>query len=106
MNEIIQKIGQVQYKHICISIVEYSMMLSTLGNHFLDVVTSRDLMKTGLFATVFGKSVYVSRDIAPGFIKFSNKDIPSVREPDDWTCEIPIEFTDQFERISNLKAFW
>ncbi|HKQ22238.1 MAG TPA: hypothetical protein VJS91_09375, partial [Nitrososphaeraceae archaeon] len=75
-------------------------------NHFLDVVTSKELMKTGLFATIFGKSVYISREIPPGFIKFSNKDIPSIKNPDDWTCEIPIEFTDQFERVSSLKAFW
>jgi hypothetical protein len=99
---------QNNIKHICINVNNYMDLFSNEKiSHLLDIITHRDIIQTGLYATFMGKKIWCSVGMPLNSIKISNKEEVSTKISSDWSPIISLnEGLDIIEKVLKLKAFW
>jgi hypothetical protein len=73
IGELLMRAGEFGVPNkICLNAKDYAD-IRKFGRDALDIIDSQELLKTGLFAYLFGIGVYVSRQETPGIIRIVDR---------------------------------
>lgn len=99
-----------KYKHICINIIEFTDILKSYGSAtFADFepITMREVLKTGLYGSLYGTNIWISKMNPPGCVRVSNENVIMAEEK-KWSLPVPLSLAnaENWDRIMKMKAFW
>jgi len=98
---------QSNIKHSCININDYMDLLKDNEDlQLLKIMTHRDIVQTGHYATFFSVKIWCSADMLKNSIKISYKEKVSTKISSDWSPILSLSNGIEIERILQLKAFW
>lgn len=88
------------FNNIAMNISMYTEVLSFYpALQFLTILTNRDAIKLGNYATLLGSNIFISDTVKNKCLRIKNNN--------DWSDNIPLEvFTDNFDKLIKLKIFW
>lgn len=92
-----------KYKSVRINIYTFTVFITdeTLRN-MADFCTDKDIMKSGLYATIGSTKVYVNKIVPPGYIQFSESD-----DNTDWSPSLKLDMDlSELDKIVELMVFW
>lgn len=99
-----------EYRNILINISDFVKLISkeTFGNANMNVAIDRELLATGLYATISECNIYIAKIATPKYVRVSNKTVVSSKDLNDWSPEVVIDDSSTFElsRLFNLKLYW
>jgi hypothetical protein len=95
------------HKNMCIGVETFTKFLTddTFGYFDFEPIT-REKLLTGYYGSIYGCKVWVSKHVSADHICISNLEIEDSRDINKWSISIPIDQTNQYQRIMKLKAFW
>ena len=90
-----------QHKNIVMNINEFTEILKDNSSIIeFSPITSREILKTGLYGSINGMNIYVNKKIAPGTFKTSGLKYPVSNNENDWSLEFSFEsFTKENEHL-------
>lgn len=95
-----------KYKNIAISINVFVDLLREYED-ILEPVTDRAILASGLYASLFGSSIYVTRYVKPFYMMVSNTQQESAFNEKKWSENIPLNVApDVFKKYEKMKVFW
>lgn len=94
-------------KHICINVNQYMNLLGRDEiSNLLEIMTHRDIIRAGHYATLLGVNIWCSAEIPVNGIKISDKEIVSTKVSSNWSPILFLDNSVDMERILKMKAFW
>jgi len=94
------------HKNMCVGIGTFADFLTPIWyNTGLNPITDVDVLKTGFYAYLLKCKIWVSKQIAPDSISFSDLDISNSSEMEKWSPQVLIKNPDEYARIINMKVF-
>ncbi len=93
------------HKNICVNIGTYTDFLRPEWNAYIQPVTDLKTIKSGLYGHLMECKVWVKKFMAPDSVSFSDLEITDPSDSEKWSPPQLIKDTEEYIRVSNIRAF-